>query len=415
MWPEVDMNTFKKYSLATVSLVVAGMLPASVLASTAANTTITNTVTVNFEDAANVAQTPVQGSVDLTVNLVPSAPVLSSPADIDPTTENTANNLVYTITGTANGPDTYNFSSSDTPSNMDANATFTTPSATLGGSTLAADAGIGDGFIVVPYDGDDSDDEVNGFVAGDTIVINNVAYTVGAIDESATLSNNTVQIPLTTNITTADVIGSIVGERTTVTVVATTDDITTGASGTHTVSTTATSAADAGTSTTQTTPTVITVRQPVLTVTKYVRNFSNPVVGGGASVTIGADTWYTTGVNGRPTDIMEYLIVVDNTGAGGGVANDIVISDPIPQFTTFSAGTILLDADGTAVNLGAFVTQNETADDGDAAEFDATGNGTVYIYGGVGGDDTTAGAGNGDGGSLNNGQISRAVFRVTID
>jgi hypothetical protein len=338
--------------------------------------------------------------------------------DIDPTTENTANNLVYTITSTANGSDTYNFSSADTPSNMDASAGTTTPSIVLGGTTLAADALIGANFITVPYDNDPGNNaSVNDITAGDIIIIGSNPYTVGTIDKATTLTNNTVQIPITAAIAgTAGNTGEIIGEQGTVTVVVTTDDITSGASGTHTISTTATSLADGGVSTAQTTPTVITVRQPLLAVSKYVRNVTVPVVGGGATVSLGAgEDFYTTGVNGKPTDVMEYLIVVDNTAAGSGQATDIIISDPVPQFTTFSAGTILLDADGTAVNLAGFATLDDGVDGGDAAELDVAGNGTVYVYAGVGGDDTPAGATVGTGGVLNQGQISRAVFRVTID
>ena len=342
--------------------------------------------------------------------------MLSSPADITSTTENTANNLVYTITSTANGEDTYNFTSADTRTNMDADAGFSTPSITLGGTTLAANADLTDTFIVVPYDGT-SDNDVNGIGDGDTIVVNGVAYTVGTIDEAGTLSNNTVQIPITDvgGITVADVIAQIVGEQDTVTVVATTDDITSGTSGTHSVVTTATSATAPNPSTDQTTATVITVSRPVLTVTKYVRNETTPVAGAGG-LSFDGETWYTSGVSGQPGDVMEYLIVVDNSGVGAVQANNIVISDPIPQFTSFDTSfSVLLDDDGDAANIAGFVAQDETADDGDAAELDTTGNGTIYVYAGVGGDDTTAGAGVGDGGDLAVNESSRVIFRVTID
>ena len=133
----------------------------------------------------------------------------------------------------------------------------------------------------------------------------------------------------------------------------------------------------------------------------------NPLV---ADITVDGVDYYASGVSGNPTDTMQYLIVIDNSAAGAGTANNIVVSDPIPQFTTFVASSIELD-DGA----GTFVAQDETADDGDAAELDTTGNGTVYVYAGAGGDDTTAGAGNGDGGNLVAGEISYVIFQVTID
>jgi hypothetical protein len=403
-----------------MTLAISPLLSSVLYASTAANTTITNIVTVNYEDAANQAQTPETASVDITVSLVASIPLVSSPADVGPTTENTAVNLVYTITSTANGLDTYNFTSVDTPSGMDANAGFTTPSiTTLGGTTLAAAASASDTFIVVPYDGA-SDNNVNGIIDGDTIVVNGVTYTVGTIDEAGTLSNNTVQIPITDvgGISAADIVGQIVGEQDTVTVTVTTDSITTGTSGTHSVVTTATSATAPNPAGLQSTATVITVERPVLVINKYVRNTTNAAAnpgGVGDYVFDGVD-WFATGVNGATNDVMEYLIVVDNSGVGSKQANNIVISDPIPQFTTFDAVfNTRLDADGTAASIAAFSNEDETADDGDAAELDTTGNGTIYVYAGVGGDDTTAGAGNGAGGSLAVGEFSRVIFRVSID
>ena len=410
------MKTFKKSLWLTAGILTTVFAASKVYADTAANTVITNTVTVNYEDTNSNAQMPVQASVDITVNLVASAPTLSSPADVDPTTENTVVPLVYTITATANGPDTYNFSSVDTPANMDANAGFSTPSVTLGATSLAADAVATDTEVIVPYDNVD-DDIVNGIAAGDTIVIGGQVYTVGAIDEGTSLSNNTVEIPLTSPITGATVtIGEIVGQQDTVTVNVTTDDITAGTSGTHTVSTTATSVANGAISTTQATATVITVRRPVLTINKYVRNITDPALTGASPITIDTVTWYASGVSGKPGDVMEYLIVVDNTAAGATDATNVVVSDPIPQFTSFEAGTILLDDDGTAANLAAFVGQDEGVDDGtDAAELDTTGNGTVYVYAGTGGVDTPAGATVGTGGTIAAGDISRVVFRVSID
>ena len=407
------MKILNQKAMGVAIIALAALAPALVYASTAANTSITNTVTVNFEDASNNAQPAQTASVSLTVNLVASAPILSSPADIDPSTENTTETLTYTITGTANGPDTYDFSSSDSRTNMDADATFTTPSVTLGGTTVASAVSATDTVITVPYDGAD-DSDVNGITAGDTLVIDPSGaaevVTVSSVDESTGAASNTVTITLTAGTTGAYGIGVIIGERDTVALDVTTDTITTGTSGTHSVSSTATSQDDGTVSTTQTTATVITVRKPGLTVSKYVRNVTNPVAGTTAE-TVGGTTWYAADVSGVPGDTMEYLIVVDNTAAGSGTANNIVVSDPVPQFTTFVASSITLDATGT----GTFTAQDETADNGDAAELDATGNGTVYVYAGSGGDDTAAGAGNGTGGSLASGEVSRVVFRVTID
>lgn len=407
------MKHLRKLMGGTALLAGAALIPSLAFA-TAANTTITNTVTVNYTDAASNAQTPVEASVDISVNLVASAPLLTSPADVDPTTEDTGVNLVYTITSTANGPDTYDFTSADTRTNMDADATFTTPSVLLGATTVAAGITAADTVITVPFDGTD-DSNVNGLVAGDTIVIDPTGVaevaTILSVDETTGAASNTVTITLTAGTTNGFTYGTLIGEQATQTVTVTTDTITAGTSGTHSVLTTATSVADGAVFTTQGTATVITVRRPVLDVTKYVRNVTtvafNPLV---ADITVDGVDYYASGVSGNPTDTMQYLIVIDNSAAGAGTANNIVVSDPIPQFTTFVASSIELD-DGA----GTFVAQDETADDGDAAELDATGNGTVYVYAGAGGDDTAAGAGNGAGGTLLAGEISYVIFQVTID
>ena len=407
------MKHLRKLMGGTALLAGAALIPSLAFA-TAANTTITNTVTVNYTDAASNAQTPVEASVDISVNLVASAPLLTSPADVDPTTEDTGVNLVYTITSTANGPDTYDFTSADTRTNMDADATFTTPSVLLGATTVAAGITAADTVITVPFDGTD-DSNVNGLVAGDTIVIDPTGVaevaTILSVDETTGAASNTVTITLTAGTTNGFTYGTLIGEQATQTVTVTTDTITTGTSGTHSVLTTATSVADGAVFTTQGTATVITVRRPVLDVTKYVRNVTtvafNPLV---ADITVDGVGYYASGVSGNPTDTMQYLIVIDNSAAGAGTANNIVVSDPIPQFTTFVASSIELD-DGS----GTFAAQDETADDGDAAELDTTGNGTVYVYAGAGGVDTAAGAGNGAGGTLLAGEISYVIFQVTID
>lgn len=395
----------------TAALFVSAFLPALAMASTAANTKITNNVSVAYTNTLNVPQTPVTASVDITVLLVAAAPIISDPADVD-STENTGVSLVYTITATANGPDTYTFGSTDTPTNMNASAGSTSPNILLGGTTIAAATAVNDTFITVPFDGV-SDDVVNGIEEGDTVVIGGNAYVVDTIDES-TVTNNTVQIPLTTLISSVVAIGEVVGERDTVSVTVTTDSITSGTSGTHSIATIATSSAPA-LEASATSTTLITVKRPLLTVTKYVRNETTDVVGTG-DYDFDGETWYTSGVTGKTDDVMEYLIIVDNTDAAASQANNIVISDPIPQFTTFDATfSVKLDTDGTAANLAGFASLDETADDGDAAELDSTGNGTIYVYAGVGGDDTPAGASVGTGGNLAQGKISRVIFRVTID
>lgn len=385
------------------------LLPTAGLASTAANTGITSTVSVNYTDAAGNAQAEETADVTIEVNLVAAAPLLTSPAD-DSANEGDDVVLTYTLTGTANGPDTYDTSAADSRSNMDGDATFSFSAASilLGGTTVAEAITTGDSSIVVPFDGDDADSSVNGLEAGDTIVIDpsgtpEVAV-IDSIDESTGSAANTVTITLVGTVTGNFGYGVIIGERTDFTLTVTANDITSGASGTHSVTTTVTSQDDNSVTTSQGTATEISVSRPVLDVSKYVRNVTTAALNPGvADITVGTTDYYSAGVKGNPSDTMEYLIVIDNGAAGAGVAENIVVSNAIPQFTSLVTGSVELDDTGD----GTFVTLDETADDSDAAEVVAD---TLYVYAGTGGDDSTDA-----GGTLQAGETSYVTFQVTID
>jgi len=381
--------------------------PITAYASTAANTSITNTVTVNFDDAAGNAQTAVTASVSFSVNLVASAPILSAPADVDPATESTLYNQVYTVTATANGNDTYNITNASVNTNMDGDPAFGgDASIVLGGSTTAAAITAGATTFTVPFDGTD-DSEVNLIAVGDTIVLDPTGTaevaTVTAIDEATGAANNTATITVGSALANSFAAGLIIGEQGTATITVTTDTVTTPPTGTHNVTVTYTSVADAGV--TADDSVLYTVYRSALTVTKFVRNDSNPN-GTGTSTSFNGQTYYDSGVNGNPGDTMEYLVVVENP-AGYGDAQNIVVSDPVPQFTTYVASSVQMDVDG-----GGLVGYADTADNGDAVETDGS---TIYVYAGVGGDDTAAGLGNGTGGTLAGGETASVLFQVTID
>jgi hypothetical protein len=157
---------------------------------------------------------------------------------------------------------------------------------------------------------------------------------------------------------------------------------------------------------------------PSLTVTKYVRNISNSTNGGGNCITVdtglgAGSVQYCDGTaNGEPGDTLEYVIEIVNA-ASAGVATDVVISDPVPAFTTQSGNIALDPGTGTWSNVAT------TADNGDFAEIVSN---TVYIYAGDGtaaneGEDNggTSGDGNGEGGRLAGGATTRGAFRVTIN
>ena len=303
-----------------LSVLALALAATEALASTAANTTITNTATVNFNDAGGVAQTPVTASASVTVTLVPSAVVLSSPPN-QTIAQGTSATLTYTVTATANGPDTYNLSSTATPANVSAVAVTLPASISLGGTTLAADATDGANSITVPYDGV-AGASVNGIAVGDTIVIGANAYTVTSVGKDAIA--NTATIGLSAPISGGTVAaGQIVGERATFTATVPSGTIVAGGSGTQTVSTTATSATAPNPATTQSTPTVITVNRPTLTVTKTVS-------------TDGGATFAATGT-APPGTVLVYKVVAANTGATD--ASAVAFTDVVPAYLTYVAAS----------------------------------------------------------------------------
>jgi uncharacterized repeat protein (TIGR01451 family) len=307
---------------AALILGAVALTASSALASTAANTVITNTATVNFNDAGGVAQTAVSASASVTVTLVPAAVTLTSPPN-QTISQGTSATLTYTITSSANGPDTYNLASTATPTN-DSSVTPTFPggaSVSLGGTTLAAAAANGDNAVTVPYDGV-AGATVNGIGVGSTIVVGGNPYTVTSVTKNA--GANTTTIGISTVIAGGGVAaGQIVGERKTFTETVASGNITSGSSGSQSVSTTATSATAPNPAATQTTATVITVNRPTLTVAKQVS-------------TDGGATFGATGT-APPGTVLIYKITATNTGSTN--ATTVVFTDVVPAYLTYQTGT----------------------------------------------------------------------------
>jgi hypothetical protein len=288
----------------------------SALASTASNTVITNTATVNFNDAGGNAQAAVTATASVTVSLVAAAPNVSSPAN-QTIAQATNATLVYTITGTANGPDTYNLAASDTPSNVTA-VTPTFPGGSpisLGGTTLAANAAIGATTITVPYDNVVSNASINGLFPGNTIVIGGNPYVIAAGGINKNSAANTATITLTAAIAgVAGTAGQVVPQQLVVNVTVPSGNVTAGGSGTQTISLSATSVFDNTKIGTQGTATVVTVNRPTLTVTK----------------TVSTDNGVTFGASGTaaPGTSLIYKIVATNTGSTS--ASAVQFTDVVP-------------------------------------------------------------------------------------
>lgn len=306
-----------------IALTLAGALlcTSTALASTAANTTITNTARVNYNDAGNNPQAPVTATASVTVSLVPSAVALSSPAN-QTISQGQSATLTYTLTATANGPDSYNLTSAVTASNLSTvSASFPGGSTvTLGGTTLATATVATDTSITVPYDGSGATD-VNGIAVGDLIVVGSNAFTVTSVTKDS--AANTATIGLSGQVGAVVAAGSIVGERQTFTVTVPSGTVQSGSSGTQTVATTATSATSAGATTTQSTPTVITVQAASLTVTK--------------SVSIDNGATYLPSATAAPGTTLIYKIVATNSGSTS--ANSVAFTDVIPAYVSYISGS----------------------------------------------------------------------------
>jgi uncharacterized repeat protein (TIGR01451 family) len=331
-------------------------LPSDSSASTAANTVIRNTVSVNYQDTASHAMPQVQATVDITVALVYATPTLSAPAD-QSTNAGTAIGYTYTITSNANGPDTYVLTPSVTAQSAGiSGSTAAAPaSVTLGATTIATAvtiAGAGTTAITVPNDAS-SNASVNG-IAGGTVVINGAVYTVASIVDNGGTVGGTSTITVNGNGTASGLlpVGTIIGQQATFTMTVTPGTVTAAANQTITVTTTA---KGGGAPVAASDVTVTTVNVATLGVTKEVSADGN--------------TWYSGVVPPAtlaiaPGASLYYRITVTNSGSSN--ATSVVITDPQPLYTTYTAGSARR-ATGAAVNYGAaatVLTDASAADDG---------------------------------------------------
>lgn len=406
-------------ALATVIATGGALMPATASANTASNTTLRNTVTVNYADAGGTAQLPETDEVDVVVQLVEATPTLNAPDDqyIVPTATAV---YAYTVYSNANGPDTYNITVSaptESAGLSGSTAVLTTASVTLGATTVATAPGAiaanTPTAIVVPSDAA-SDAAVNGIASGEVVVIGGVRCDVTAITDSGTpgtgaISNSSITVDCDAGISPA--YGAVIGEQQSFSMTVDPNGWTGTSGPTETVDVTVSAQDDASAQSADTDDTTTFVEQ-LLSVTKYVRNVTTGAVGVGP-VVVGGATYYASGIVGVPTNTLEYLVEVTNL-SGSNSATDVVISDPVPAFTTFSATDFaVLDDTGAVVG-----TCTATANNGDQCEVVGT---TVYMYPGdaVGtiGDDTDGGTGNvnGDGGTVGAGNNAYGRFRVTID
>ena len=356
------ISTTVRFGLGALLLMAAvAATPRLADANTAANALIHNTATVNYKDAGGTAQAPVAASADVTVTLVAAAPNLSAPADQN-TAPGTPVTYNYTITATANGPDTYNLSRTIAESAGITPGTSTAVpsvgSILLGASTFALPATIAAGgttAITVPSDGV-SDGNVNGIVAGNTVVIAGATYTVASVVDNA---GGTSTISVTGNGTASALLpyGTLIAGQKTFSVLVTPGTVTATTNQTVTVDVKATSAAVPAISSTD--QTITTVLVASLSVVKEVSKDGN--------------SW-SVATTAAPGTLLYYRITVTNNG--GANATSVVITDPLTTYTTYVTGSGKRATGAASTYAAAPITLTDAAD-GDGYDWAITTPGTV--------------------------------------
>ena len=343
---ENKMKTILKVYLALLLVTLAfAASPGSAWANLAANTQITNAAQLSYYDGTGTQHKT--ASVTVTVSLVPSAPLIDIVGA--PYSTNYAIGAylddTFTVTATANGPDTYNLSAgkgTEVNNGSTGTVTVTSGSSVVIGATVTIAASTTT-VLNVPYDGT-ADGIVNGIALNDWVVIGGVG---GALRQVTAVSENSTTgiATLTLNSAiTAPGAGVLVAGQKTVTVRVTAGTIvTTGISVVVPAHLTALSNTDNSKTTTSSDATN-TFYSGLATLSKYVRNVTadNHTGGSTAYTFVGNSLTYYynltgTAVKANPGEVLEYLLVAINSGTGQ--VTSAVITDNVPtQYVTFKTG-----------------------------------------------------------------------------
>jgi hypothetical protein len=387
-------------------------LPMSAQANMASNTQITNAAQLSYNDGTGT-QT-VTSSVTVTVALIQVAPTI--PTGTGGTTQytgiDTQLNNTFTVVAQANGPDTYSLTPAVTGTSNETGATIslTSPASpvTLGASVVVADATHTNTTttIYVPSDGSAADSVVNQIQANDWVVVGtNNAVQVQSVSDPGGSGIATIVLQSALSSGNPPAAGDLVREQVTVIVNVKSGSIT--ATGTNIVITkhlTVASTTDA-TKTVTSADVTDTYTSGKATFEKYVRNVNTSIVGV-TSVQYPAGsgpTYYKTGVTATTGQVLEYLIVVTNSGTAS--ISSAVVTDGLPvaysdfNTTPYSGSTAVTyyNASGTASYLTA-------ASDSDAATWASP---TLTVYVG-------AGATSSAGGTINASESVHVVYQVTV-
>jgi len=318
-------------------------------ANTGAGTTILNVVTVNYQSPGGVALVA-SASASVTVTLVKSAVTLAAVGTTaNATPSGTTTTYTFKATSTANGSDTYLLNSAaGTLTNATAPTVVFKQGATTVTSLTLASSVISDvtaaNTIVIPAG------TATNLTANDIVVVNGVDYLVSSVSGTGTAATPnvsattagtiTAEVPvsvvLAANVAGSNVvpaftpsapgapsaqIGLLVAEQQTFTVDVTSSTV---APGDGTVPLDITVGGPApGTPVTPPVTTTTTVQGANLTITKEVSSD-------------GGVTFAATGT-GAPLSTLTYRITISNGGAGA--ASAVVVTDPMPAYTTYTAGS----------------------------------------------------------------------------
>jgi len=348
----------------------------SAMANTASNTAIVNTAILTFDGGSANA------SATVTVSLVPAQPNVTitdaNGAYTAPDTPALTNSV--RITSTANGPASYTVAPSVSAS------TNTNVPSVGGGTSITIGATVTTGasgttYVNVPASGASGNDAtVNGIAVNETIVftVNSTAYTRQVISTSDN-GDSTYRLNWSGAIPAVDVpaAGVQVGEQATVNLSVLPGTVQVpGTNITVTVQATVSTGGAGDVIVSNGTANYWTTTSSNVTMTKYVRNLSdgaaNPPSGTTFTINTVSREYFTSGVTGKPGDVLEYVIVAGNTG--GTDLTGAAISDLVPvAFVTFRTGTygsddlFYIDPDsatatftaaGVGINQASFVAPN---------------------------------------------------------
>ncbi len=396
-----QLTQFSLFATMSIIMFAMPMVADAALQGQAGNTIIKNTVSVAYNDVTNAPQTAVTASVTVTVTTVDSAAqivAISPGAGIS--TGSTADTYTYAVTvrTTANGPGTTTLAATDTTggANLTVSATgpaFAPGSLFLGSTTFdptdlnlavaTTVANLATITIAVPNDGGvptdaaatggaTGDNVINALAVGDTVYITDGTTYFGPFDVT-TVTDPAVGAGATaapgslvlTNNTGAPIAftpaaGWMIVESQTTNMTVTQGALTDPAIPTPWTTTISTTMGGAGPVISGTTV-VTTATQSSLGVAKYVRNVTAPIVGAGAlAMTInGGNTYYASGVSGKPNDILEYALVITNNGTG--LAKAVVATDNIPVYTTLDSGATYAAGGGVGAGTEIFAIAQDTS------------------------------------------------------